>query len=146
MTDRKGQCMCGAVRINALDMVDDFSICYCKTCQRWAGGPFKGASVKFDKLEIDGTNEIGTYQSSHFAERTYCTNSGSSIWFRLTNGKYAGNTSIALGVLDDTEGMRLTSEYFTDYKNSTDAWTEAPKQFIKAEIDSIIADFMDGEE
>jgi len=114
MTEKKGRCMCGAVKLNATDVPEVFSTCYCKTCQRWMGSPFRGVSVKFDNLTISGQENIAVFQSSDFAERANCKNCGSAIWYRLTAGKYAGNTSIPVGLLDDTTGLTLNHEYFTN--------------------------------
>jgi len=35
-----------------------------------------------------------------------------SLWYRLTSGKYVGNTSVSVGVLDDRTGLTLKTEYF----------------------------------
>ena len=145
MTDRTGHCMCGAVGFTATDMADEFSTCHCKICQRWAGSAFKGVSVKNENLILKGDEHIGTYQSSDFAERSFCKKCGSAIWFKLTAGKYAGNTSLAIGLLDNTEGLTLSTEYFSDYRNSSDDLPEGRKQYTEADVEKMISDFM-GEE
>lgn len=142
MTDRTGHCLCGAVTISATDMADDFSSCHCKSCQRWVGGALNGVSVKAENLNITGQEHVGVFQSSNFAERAYCKTCGSALWFRLTAGKYAGNISIPVGLLDDTDGLVLSTEYFTDYKNSTSQLPESRTQLSSADVGNIIADFM----
>lgn len=146
MTDRTGRCMCGAVTIAATGMSDEFSDCHCQMCQRWTGSSFKGVSVPTDNLTITGRDNITVIDSSDFAERAHCSLCGSPIWWRLTTGKYVGNTSISLGLLDDTGGLSLGTEYFPENKNSGDGWLKARKQFSGAQVDEMIADFMGGDQ
>lgn len=134
--------MCGAVHFRAVDMSDEFSTCFCTACQRWTGSSFQGASVKSENLTVNGQENVGVVKSSGFAERAFCKNCGSSLWFRLTAGKYIGNTSVALGMLDDASGMTLTREYFVDKKPTHQVQPGGCKQITSAEAENIIADFM----
>jgi len=145
MSDRTGQCLCGAINFTATDVPDGFSTCYCKACQRWTGGPFKGVAVKAENLAITGRKNIGIFQSSDFAERSFCKKCGSAIWFRLTAGKYAGNTSIALGLLDNTDGLTARKVYFEDYKNSADTEPQDCQKFTSVEVEKMITDFVTGD-
>lgn len=144
MTDRTGRCLCGAVTFSATGMSDTFSSCHCKMCQRWVGGAFSGVSVKTENLTVQGAENIRSFQSSDFAERANCKICGSALWYRLTAGKYVGNTSIPVGLLDETDGLVLNHEYFVDYKNSINVVPEDRKQTTSTEIKKIIADFMGG--
>lgn len=133
--------MCGAVTFTAHDMPDHFSMCHCKTCQRWVGSAFRGISVDSERLELSGSENINTIQSSSFAERANCKKCGSAIWFKLTTGLYEGNTSISLGLLDDTDGLTLKDEYFVDYVNSTNDMPNGRTQYSEADVEKIIASF-----
>jgi hypothetical protein len=63
-------------------------------------------------------------QSSDLAERGFCRECGSSLFWRLTaEGKYKGTTSVSLGCLDDKTGVHLIKEWFIDQK--PDAYTLA---------------------
>lgn len=141
MTDKTGRCLCGAVTFTAVDMADHFSCCHCKTCQRWAGSAFKGVSVATKNLTLTGEAHLGIFNSSSFAERAHCQKCGSAIWYRLTAGPYVGNTSIALGLLDETDGLTLKHEYFVDYKNSTNVVPKDRIQLTEADVVALIADF-----
>jgi len=145
MTEKTGKCMCGAVRFSATDMAATFSICHCKMCQRWVGSAFSGVSVKSENLTVTGQEHVSVFQSSDFAERANCRICGSALWYRLTAGKYVGNTSIPVGLLDVSDGLVLSTEYFVDYKNSTNVVPRDGKQTTSAEVEEIIADFMGGD-
>ena len=133
--------MCGAVSFNAVGMSDEFSACHCKMCQRWTGSFFKGVSVATEKLTISGQKNITVFKSSNFAERAHCSKCGSAIWWRMTTGPHVGNTSVALGLLDDTDGITLKREYFVDYKNSTNVLSDDRIQMTEADVTAILAEF-----
>jgi hypothetical protein len=139
MRELKGQCLCGAVRFSAPRESDDFSMCHCQMCRRWAGSAFKSVSVPTTKLEIIGTESVKTRTTSDWGERSFCSECGSTLWYRLTDGPYVGGISIALGLLDDTNGLRLKTEYFVDYKTSADALPEDRKQMTEAEVMALFA-------
>lgn len=139
--DRTGQCACGAVKFVAKGAADTFSTCYCKTCQRWGGGPLRGVNVQTENLEVQGRENLKLYQSSDFAERANCKKCGSAIWYRLTSGKYFGNTSILVGSLDNTSGLSLSYEMFTDYKDQTNDIPEGVDQMTSEDVSKIIATF-----
>lgn len=142
MTDKTGQCMCGAVAFVARDVPNEFSTCYCKTCQRWVGTASRGVLISTGNLTFAGAENIRIFASSDFAERANCKKCGSAIWWRLTKGPYVGKTSIQVGLLDDTEGMVLTSEFFVDYRNSIDEVPEDTSKMTSGEAAKIVADFV----
>ncbi len=84
---------------------------------------------------------LETFASSTFAERANCSKCGSTIWWKLTAGPYVGKTSISLGLLDDTDGMILTSELFVDCKNSTDEVPSGVSQMTSEDAAKIVAEF-----
>jgi hypothetical protein len=139
MNQLKGQCLCGAVSFTAPRESNEFSMCHCKMCQRWAGSAFKGIHVSTDTLEITGAGSIKTLKSSDWAERHFCGTCGSALWYRLTAGPYVGKTSIAIGLLDDTEGLHLKNEYFVDYKTSADVLPEDRIQMTEADVMAFFA-------
>lgn len=139
MTDLKGQCLCGAVCFSGPKETNEFSMCHCKMCQRWAGSAFKGISVPTDKLKVSGTGAIKVLKTSDWAERHFCGNCGSALWYRLTDGPYVGSTNIAIGLLDDTAGLRLKTEYFVDYKTSADELPEDRIQMTEADVMAFFA-------
>jgi hypothetical protein len=134
MTDRTGHCLCGAVSFTAKNTGSEFGTCHCKMCQRWAGSSFSGLHVANADLVFSGTEFIGVFKSSDWAERAHCTKCGSALWYRLTDGPFTGSTSVAIGLLDDTQGLTLVREYFVDYRNSANALPEGRKQMTEADM------------
>jgi hypothetical protein len=118
MTDRTGQCLCGAVSCVVTGGRDDFGICHCKMCQRWTGGMFPGIMYLASQVAIVGAGHVADYASSAGNTRSFCDICGASLWFR--SASHPEHIEIAVGTLDNTEGLTLTHEVFTDRKPA--AW------------------------
>ncbi len=111
--ERTGKCMCGAVTYTAT-IKPKLSACHCSMCLRWAGGPYLAAGPA--KVAFSGEQHLSVFQSSDWAERGFCNKCGSSLFYRLTGGKYAGLTSVSFGTLDDQSGFTMTRELYCDLK------------------------------
>ena len=106
--------MCGAVALIARGVSEEASACHCAMCRRWSGGPF--LAVGAEALEVLAGSPR-TVQSSEWAERGFCSDCGSSLFFRLTAaGPHHGITTVAYGALEDPSGIRVTTEWFHDRK------------------------------
>ncbi|MEO1658370.1 MAG: GFA family protein [Pseudomonadota bacterium] len=98
----KGRCLCGAVTYEAEGNFDSVQICHCTDCQRWSGGPFFGVSA--DSIITNGRETW--FRSSEWAERGFCGNCGSTLFWRLHNG---GSLTVTAGSLDDQSVLRRAS-------------------------------------
>ena len=78
----EGQCLCGSVTIRVAAHERSVSACHCRMCLRWSGTPFMGFDA--DPEAVTVTGDAATYASSSFAERAFCPNCGSHLWFRDT--------------------------------------------------------------
>jgi hypothetical protein len=80
-------------------------------CRHWAGGPFFGSSVK--SVEFSGTENIGRFTSSAWAERGFCRQCGTTLFYYL---KPASQYTLSVGAFDDAKPFKLTREIFIDQK------------------------------
>jgi hypothetical protein len=133
MTDRTGGCLCGAVRFTVTGGRDDFGICHCKMCQRWTGGMFPGIVYRSEQVSVTGGENVTEYRSSQKATRSFCRVCGSTLWFRNVSDGRPAYHEIAVGVLDDTDGLVLTHEIFVDVKPH--AWELAGAHVRDTEAD-----------
>jgi hypothetical protein len=116
MTDQseriEGRCLCGAVTVRINPTGKHVEACHCGMCQRWGGSALlslKGVT----EAEFDGEENVGSYRSSEWAERGFCTRCGSSLYYLyLPKGSYA----FAAGLFDNLQGYRLGEEIFIDDK------------------------------
>ncbi len=113
MTTKLCTCLCKAVSFTAELNEDDYSACHCSMCRRWCSGPFLGVGVKITDLK--GEANISAYTSSEWAERAFCKNCGTNLYYKVTaKGPHEGMTHISIGLIDDQQNMALTSEIFID--------------------------------
>lgn len=105
-----GRCLCGEVKFVSTD-AKEIGACHCGACRRWGGGPLLavhcGPGVTFE-----GTENITVYPSSEWAERAFCKQCGTHLYYKLlANGAYF----IPAGTFD-THQLEITSQIYIDKK------------------------------
>ncbi|KIC50171.1 hypothetical protein RA29_08475 [Tateyamaria sp. ANG-S1] len=114
-----GGCLCGAVRFVARNVPTTFGICHCESCRRWTGSALFEVSVQSDDLTWSGSDHIATRATSDWAERAWCKECGTNLYFRQTKeGEWFGGTDLPLGLFDQPDVFNLTHEIFVDHKPS----------------------------
>ena len=115
MNKAHGQCLCNAISFTAEYKEEKFSACHCDMCRRWGSGPYLAMPATL--TEIEGEEHIKSYKSSEWAERAFCNNCGTNLYYKVTaEGQYQGATYISFGLLDDHSGLVLDKEIFIDEK------------------------------
>lgn len=84
--DGTGKCLCGAVQFEARDIEKHVHACHCSMCRRWNGGPAMAASV--GAVTFTGEDNIVRYTSSDWAERGFCKQCGSNLFYCLKPDRY----------------------------------------------------------
>lgn len=121
MEERTGQCMCGAVRFTARLDPAKAHVCHCPQCRRWAGSAFFGVTVAKGDMTIEDASAVRTFRSSDWASRSSCGTCGSTLWYRFDQGEDgAGDYELAVGLLDDANGLVMEREIFADER--PDCW------------------------
>jgi hypothetical protein len=93
-----GGCQCGAVRYRTTALTDNAHICHCRMCQKAVGNLF-AALVGTPNDELVWTRgQPATFASSDHAERGFCTQCGTPLFYR---GKDSPRTGLTIGSLDD---------------------------------------------
>lgn len=105
----KGKCLCGAIEVDAPEH-PEVSLCHCSMCRCWSGGPMFavhcGPGVSFSG------QEPSRYRSSDWAERGFCSNCGTHLFYYLLPGD---EYILPAGLFQDRE-FTLASEIFIDEK------------------------------
>lgn len=111
-----GGCLCGAVRFVARNVPKTYGVCHCQMCRRWTGSALVEVSVKTEDITWTGTEHIATRAGSAWAERAWCRECGTGLYFRQTKeGEWFGSTDLPLGLFDDPNGFELSYEIFVDH-------------------------------
>lgn len=106
----KGQCLCGAVSFTSPD-TREIGLCHCGTCRRWGGGPLFAVHCGPDVTFL-GTESIAVYASSDWAERAFCKQCGTHLYYKLlATGEYF----VPAGAFDSSD-FTLASQIYIDKK------------------------------
>ncbi len=124
-----GSCLCGAVKISAEASSPDVAVCHCDMCRRWSAGPFM--EVTCEKVSFEGEENIGRVRSSDWAERGFCKECGSNLFYHIVG---ASDYQISAGLLDDQSRLRLSSQVFTDSKPPFYEFANKTKMMTGAEV------------
>ena len=108
----KGSCLCGAVKVSAKAMNHKVGACHCGMCRKWTGGPLMAADCGTD-VSFEGEENIRIFASSDWAERGFCSQCGSHLFYRLkANQQYM----MPVGLFDECENLVFDHQVFIDAK------------------------------
>ena len=117
MTDRKnnsGSCLCGKVSFVAKSASKSVGACHCNSCRKWGGSAYMEVDCGSD-VTFEGENHISLFDSSDWAERGFCTNCGTHLFYRLKSNQLH---MIPVGLFQDDSEFKFTSQVFIDHKPS----------------------------
>lgn len=110
MTKRvEGRCLCGAVTFSATPK-GGMGACHCEMCRRMSGGVFLAVECE-DDLTVEGP--LKTFDSSEWAQRQFCSECGSTLFWRPKAG---GSTAVSVQAFADPGAFAFESEIFIDAK------------------------------
>jgi hypothetical protein len=115
MSDKReasGSCLCGKIQISVKAMSTHAGACHCGICRKWTGGPLLavecGTEVSFSEEE-----HIKVYNSSDWAERGFCSQCGSHLFYRL---KENNQHIMPVGLFDALDDIEFDHQVFIDDK------------------------------
>ena len=113
MPEMTGRCLCGAVRFTAHEPQAHVGACHCDMCRRWTGGPLMAVECG-SRLTVDeGEDCVKAYRSSDWAERAFCAQCGSGLWYKfLPQDAFI----VSAGLFDDQSDFRFTEQVFVEEK------------------------------
>ena len=108
---QSASCLCGAVTLHVEAGNAHAHACHCDTCRHWGGGPYMsiecGSAVSFD-----GNDQVAVYNSSDWAERGFCRQCGTHLFYRLKANQHH---YVPAGLFDD-QPLTFDSQVFIDEK------------------------------
>lgn len=133
-----GGCLCGAVRYEVSGPLRDIVNCHCEMCQKLHGN--FGAHTKARKVNIRITKEDGLawYKSSDVAQRGFCKNCGSSLFWEPFE---LDATGILAGSLDSATGLKTMGHIFTGEKAEFYEITDEHPQFLESSNGKLVNDY-----
>lgn len=107
-----GNCLCGAVSIHLQHEKPTLSACHCSICRRWTGGPFMTLECH-RAPEIEGAEHVRTFASSEWAERGFCAQCGTHLFYRLIEDEFY---ALPAGLFPEGTGWPFELQVFIDEK------------------------------
>jgi len=107
----RGRCLCGAVGVTVEGPRRAIEACHCSKCQQWTGGPYLGVSGQ--RFSVHGLDQVQVFRSSAWAERAFCRQCGSTLWFHFIPGDHR---SFAAGLFRLSSDFVLGQQIFIDEK------------------------------
>jgi hypothetical protein len=125
----KGSCLCGSVSIVAADHTA-MSACHCGMCRRWGGGPFLSVHCGSD-MKLTGTEHVTVFKSSDWAERGFCANCGTHLYYRLlATDEYV----VPAGLFQEAAPFEFEEQIFIDQKPGYYAFANQTSELTEAEV------------
>lgn len=92
-----GRCACGAVRFEVNGLLRPVIACHCQTCRKTSGHYWAATEAYRANLRLLDERWLKWFQSSELAQRGFCSECGSSLFFRRHD---SDRISIAAGALE----------------------------------------------
>ena len=132
---QSGRCMCGEITFEIASEAKNSGACHCDMCRHWSGGIYVAVEVPAGGVTVTSAKQPTVFKSSDWAERTFCSTCGSSLWYRVTApGPHHGVSHLGLGTLDEPSGFPLTEELFSDRRPDGFHFGQKTKEITAAEV------------
>lgn len=106
-----GSCLCGGVRYEVGQFARGVIACHCTQCRKTSGHYVAATQATHDNLRMISDETLKWYRSSEAAERGFCSECGSNLFWRMIGDDA---TSIMAGALDGPTGLAMQSHIYAD--------------------------------
>ena len=125
-----GSCLCGAVQCRARTVSKSVGVCHCSMCRQWNAGPLMTVDCGTE-VSFEGEENIGVFGSSEWAERGFCRQCGSHLFYRLkANSQYM----MSVGLFAADPGFVFDHQVFIDDKPAFYAFGNETTDMTGAEV------------
>lgn len=118
----EAKCLCGNITITTPRLKPSIGACHCTMCRRWGGGPLMTAEPD-GEVSVSGDAHLKIYVSSEWAERGFCGQCGTHLFYRLKeDGRYffpAGLFAADIDGVFDHQVFIDEKPAFYEFKNNT---------------------------
>ena len=126
----KGRCLCGAVTVTVENVSKNVGVCHCDMCRRWSGGLWMTVDCG-TQVSIGGESNVKVFNSSDWAERAFCHQCGSHLYYRL---KQSNQYIMSVGIFADIKDLVFDHQIFIDEKPYYYSFREDTENMTGAEV------------
>ena len=105
----KGSCLCGGVVFAVAGPLRPVVACHCTQCRKMSGHFWAASSVPEAAFALVQAGALRWYRSSDMAERGFCGDCGSSLFWRPFG---QGTLHFAPGALDGKTGLAIAEDWY----------------------------------
>ncbi len=113
MKSLHGSCMCRSVQYEITGECREIIACHCNECRKFSGHFTAATATAPGNLIILCDKGLKWYRSSSVAQRGFCANCGSTLFWKPDSGD---RISIYAGTIDGQSGLTLGSHIFVEEK------------------------------
>ena len=97
-TSHRGECFCGAVKLEVSGEPEAMGYCHCRSCRSWSGGPVNAFSLwKPENVKVTaGAENIASFKKTELSHRQYCEKCGGHL---MTNHPPLGMVDVFAATL-----------------------------------------------
>ena len=104
-----GGCHCGAIRFRVQGPLRQILMCHCSDCLKISGTSWGASAARAENLVWLTEARRRWYRSSDWAERGFCSECGSQMFYRMDDRLLI---SIAPGAFDSSEMLSVAGQIF----------------------------------
>lgn len=130
ITNTKATCLCGSVIITVENMSLDVGACHCSVCRKWSGGPFLAVDCG-NQVNFSGKDNIKVFDSSDWAERGFCNQCGTHLFYRL---KTSNQFIMPIGIFEGDLNFNFDHQIFIEEKPDYYCFANETKNMTGAEV------------
>ncbi len=132
----RGKCLCENVRFTATGPMRGVVYCHCTQCRRQTGHFLGATNVPNEQLEVTGAEHLKWFKSSDEAERGFCGNCGSVMFWKIEGRGY---TSVTAGLFENPTDLQGAMHIFVADKGDYYEINDGLPQFEKSSADIKVA-------
>jgi hypothetical protein len=131
-TSLKGECFCGAVKLEVSGEPEAMGYCHCRSCRSWSGGPVNAFSLwKPENVKVTaGAENIASFKKTELSHRQYCGKCGGHL---MTNHPPLGMVDVFAATLPTLKFAAAVhvnySETVLPMKDGLPKLRDFPKEF-----------------
>ena len=126
MDKYRGECVCGAVKVEVTGQPEAMGYCHCQSCRSWSAGPVNAFTLwKPDRVQIvSGVEQVGVVQKTPFSERKFCKKCGGHL---MANHPQLGLIDVYAGKLPALKFV--PAETVLPMRDGLPKFKDFPKEF-----------------
>jgi hypothetical protein len=112
VSERRGQCLCGAIRYVVHGELQGVINCHCERCRRFTGHHMAATSARLEDLTIDDADSLlAWYRPVPEASYGFCSRCGSSLFWQ--SAAEPERRSICAGTVTPPTGLETIQAWWT---------------------------------